>query len=418
MRLFTLLHRVSLLGAAALLLAVPCREAAAAQERVFYDLRYDVTLIPSERGARVTVILGNGAESVEWIRFRVDDERQFDFSGDGEIVREEGTVQWFPPKAGGRLKYFFRADHLRDERSYDARCTRKWALFRGDDLVPQARVRTSPIAWANARLRLRLPEGWSAALPYRKLAGGEYAIEHKHRRFDRPTGWIVAGKLGVVREEVAETKVAVAGPAGHGLRRLDILALLRWTLPTLHEVFGDLPERLLVVGADDPMWRGGLSGPRSVYIHADRPLMTGDGTSPLLHEVVHALMARIPGPDADWIVEGLAEVYSVEALKRSGTISEKRWASVKAELEKRGRGFRGNLLDGASSGNARARAATLLYELDAELREASDQLHSLDDVMRGLQDTREKLTTAELRATAEHLAGRELPEIFDSLTGN
>ena len=38
------------------------------------------------------------------------------------------------------------------------------------------------------------------------------------------------GHLGSIREEVLGVEVAIAGPVQHGLRRLDMLALLRWTL--------------------------------------------------------------------------------------------------------------------------------------------------------------------------------------------
>ena len=32
-----------------------------------------------------------------------------------------------------------------------------------------------------------------------------------------------------------------------------------------------------MVGANDPMWRGGLSAPRSLYLHSGRPLIESDG---------------------------------------------------------------------------------------------------------------------------------------------
>ncbi|MEZ4290169.1 MAG: hypothetical protein R3E53_06345 [Myxococcota bacterium] len=41
----------------------------------------------------------------------------------------------------------------------------------------------------------------------------------------------------------------------------------------MKEVFGELPDRLQLVVAGDPMWRGGLSGPNSLYLHAGLPLI-------------------------------------------------------------------------------------------------------------------------------------------------
>ena len=64
----------------------------------------------------------------------------------------------------------FRIDHLRDARRYDARCAKTWAIFRGEDLVPPARVLVDDGGAARARrLRVRLPEGWTDRDALRKL---------------------------------------------------------------------------------------------------------------------------------------------------------------------------------------------------------------------------------------------------------
>ena len=55
----------------------------------------------------------------------------------------------------------------------------------------------------------------------------------------------------------------MASPEGAGLRSNDILAFVRWTLPSLVQVFPEFPPRLLIVSGPDTMWRGGLSGARS-----------------------------------------------------------------------------------------------------------------------------------------------------------
>ena len=40
---------------------------------------------------------------------------------------------------------------------------------------------------------------------------------------------------------------------------------------------------------------------------------------PLLHEVMHAMLGIHATSGDDWIVEGLAEFYSLELLRLSGT---------------------------------------------------------------------------------------------------
>ena len=378
-----------------------------APETTTYSVRFDVRVVPTERLAKVSIRLGRGASQVRWIRFRINPVRHFGFRGDGEIDVDEQYALWTPPPEGGRLRYSFWIDHLRNSSSYDARCAENWALFRGDDMVPPVRVRTEVGAHSKSTLRLRVPDGWSAALPHRLVSNGTYAIEDPHRRFDRPKGWMVVGKIGVLRERIAKTRVAVAGPVGQQLRRHDTLALLRWTLPTLRKIIGELPARILVVGAGDPMWRGGLSGPNSLFVHADRPLVSTDLSSPILHELMHTVMGAHSAPGGDWVVEGLAELYSLELLVRSKTMSRRRYAKALRRMEERSRGVT-SLAGDESSGLKTARAVVVLHEIDEEIEAATDGESSLDDVVRRLSRERGALSTERFRRIAEEIAGREL----------
>src|SRR5205085_6219937 len=121
-------------------------------------------------------------------------------------------------------------------------------------------------------------------------------------------------------------EVAVSGPIGADLRRMDVLALLNLIWPEVEHAFGRTPRKLLIAGAPDPLWRGGLSAPNSLFLHADRPLVSENGTSALLHELTHVI-TRIRGDRYDdWIAEGIAEFYSVELQRRAGAISTSRYA--------------------------------------------------------------------------------------------
>lgn len=377
-----------------------------------YDLAYDARFSPAHRTARVTIrISGPDPGLVRRVRLRIDPARHSEFRGDGAIASEERFVTWTPPERGGSLHYTFRVDHLRDARSYDAHFAENWALFRGDDLVPPARVEFADGALARARLRLRLPDGWTAAVPFERLPDGRYVIDNPRRSFDRPTGWILIGRLGVLRERIAGVRVAVAAPFGQRVRRQDILAMLRWTLPSLRKILGELPERLLVVGAGDPLWRGGLSGPASVYVHAERPLIGSDMTSPLLHELVHSVVGISAGPGGDWVVEGLAEYYSLELLVRSKTFSKSRYRKALAGLAERGAGA--SVLDVERAvGPVTARAVGVLHALDAELRRGSEGALSLDDVMRRLARERGAITSERFRKVVDEVAGRSLGAFF------
>ena len=60
--------------------------------------------------------------------------------------------------------------------SYDARAAEQWVLFRGDDLVPPARVRVRENLYSNSDMQFRLPKGWSVVTPYPRSAAGVYEI--------------------------------------------------------------------------------------------------------------------------------------------------------------------------------------------------------------------------------------------------
>jgi hypothetical protein len=165
------------------------------------------------------------------------------------------------------------------------------------------------------------------------------------------------------------------------MRRLDIISFLNWTLPDLVNVFQGLQDRILIVGARDEMWRGGLSGPSSVYLHTERPLISENATSTLLHEMVHVAVGPGTGSRDDWIIEGLAEYYSLEVLRRSGGISQKRFERAIAELENWAEKDNGQLVSPSSGANT-ARAVWLFDSVAKELQK--HQAGSLDNVVQNM----------------------------------
>jgi hypothetical protein len=228
-------------------------------------------------------------------------------------------------------------------------------------------------------------------------------VENRERLFDRPTGWMLAGKLGTRRARLGETEVTVAAPVGEGVRRMDILTMLTFVWPQVQSVFPRDPAKLLIVGAGDPMWRGGLSGPNSLYMHADRPLVSENATSSLVHELVH-VFSRIKDTDrSDWISEGLAEYYAIELVRRAGGMSEDRYQAVREHLTKWSRKV-DSLRTENSTGPVTARAVLLLQDLDKEIRQRSKSRHSLDDVSRGLMRM-DAVSTEDFIAMTETLLG-------------
>jgi len=377
-----------------------------------YGVDYEATFLPDQGTVRMRVRVLQKSALLRQLSFAIDPARYRAFEAEGELDVADGRVTWQPPAAGGALGFEVVLNHQRKSGSYDSLLTGEWAIFRGDDLFPPAAVKAVKGARSRSRLRLAGPEDWSliTAYPRDNEEPEWFRVEWPERRFDRPVGWMAAGELGARWTRIGDRRIGVAGPMGQGVRHLDILAFLRWNLPELVTVFPSFPMRVLVVSAGDPMWRGGLSGPASLYLHADRPLISGNSTSTLLHELVHVAQSYRAAKDEDWIVEGIAEYYTLEIMRRSGTISEKRYERGINRAEQWADESSG-LQSERSSGARTARGVTVMRELDADLRERSGGKHSLDDVARQLAEDGRPVTTERLREIAELLAGAPLESI-------
>ena len=378
-----------------------------------YDLDYTATLVPKTSIAKVRIQLRQPRDLLREVRFNIDPQMHHDFAGDGQVTLDNGKLVWVPPAKGGALSYSVKLDHQRKSGAYDSRIQSRWALFRGDDLVPAASVRALKGARSRSRLRLTGPSNWSFLSAYPKDQQGWFIVDWPGRGFDRPVGWIVAGKLSVRWADMDGVKVAVAGPKGHGVRSMDILAFLRWNMPALLQIFPNFPERILIVSAGDPMWRGGLSGPNSLYLHSDRPLISGNGTSTMLHELMHIAQGYSADGADDWIVEGIAEYYTLEIMQRSGTLSRERYEKGHQQLDAWGDQV-GDLQAGSSSGARTARAVGIMQALDTELKEGSKNVYSLDDVARRLSVEGEPVTLERLRQVSENLVGKPLIALSDT----
>jgi hypothetical protein len=382
-----------------------------------YGLKYDLTLKPTEDLAEVSITLDTRAKDNIWsMRFHIDPERHAEFQGDGEIEISGAYVTWEPPQTGGKLSFRVPVSHSRPSGRFDARMTEDWAIFRGDDIFPPARTEQHEDAEADATLEIHLPDDWSFVTAYPQLRERRYEIEHEHRSFDRPTGWLAAGHLGVRRERIAGVRVIVAGPPHQGVRRLDMIALMNWNLPKVRRLVPDMPKRVLIVSAGDPMWRGGLSGPNSLFVHSGRPLLSENGTSTLVHELIHVANRIEAESGSDWIVEGLAEYYSLKVLWRSGTITDHRYRESFQKLAKWGE--QAERLDvELSSGPVTARAVGIMRELDHEIYRKTTRQESLDDVVRKLMAARQKVTCSRLRQAVVEVMGEAADVLSDESLG-
>ncbi len=394
----------------------PSSETAADSSPPVYELDYRVTPDPSQAEVTVELELRQSRHLLREVRFRKRRIQLIAVDGDGQIEHDGDMLLWVPPAEGGRLQWTVSVPHRRNGNGYDAWLGDNWGLFRAEDIIPGAATRTAIAARSVTRLDFGLPPDWSVITQYPDQ-DGMFAVRHEQRRFKQPKGWIVMGDLGVRRDEIAGVDVVVAGPVDNGVRRLDMLALLNWNLPELARIVPELPPRITIVSARDPMWRGGLSAPASLYIHAERPLLSENGTSTLLHEIMHVVLDFDTDRDHDWIVEGLAEYYGLELLRRSGTISPARFERARKTQKDWSRSSE-QLCGGPSSGAMTARAVSVFVALDREIRRKTEGSGSLDDVVSSVLAAKENIDVDMLDQFAREIIG-ENPDALhiDKLPG-
>lgn len=404
---------VSDLGAA----TKPAKEKTSESDPLSYTLNYQLAFQPNEDTATIRIAIDQG-RLLRSMEFTNLPKRYSNIKANGDLSVTAEKVTWKLPDDSAWLTMTVKVSHAKRPDVYDARMTKDWAIFRGDDIFPSAVTENVPGAYAVATLEVTLPDGWrSIETGWARQKGNTFRIDNPDRLYDRPVGWMIAGDLGTRRSKIGKTTLAVSAPKGAALQRMEVLTFLNFVWPEVRKAFGEVPKKLLIVGMGDPMWRGGLSAPNSLFLHAERPLVSENGTSPLIHELTH-MVTRISADKGkhgndDWIVEGLAEYYSFELLYRAGGMTKGRRKAIIGKLRKWS-GEVKNLRAQASTGPVTAGAVVLLDELDRELRRRSKGKASIDDVTRDLMKLR-KVSLADLKASVEALIGADVAALRSPL---
>ena len=369
-----------------------------------YSVHYTITPLPDSGAVDIEMRVRQSRHQLREVRFDLDRKRHSKLAADGELSTNGSEVSWFPTARGGQLSWRVSPSHTRGSGGFDALLDENWGIFRAEDLIPRASTRTLKGAVGSTTMSFELPPAWSAVTEYSSVSD-KIEISNDGRRFSQPTGWIAIGDLGVRREMIAGVRVTVAAPEGEKVRRMDMLALLNWTLPELTAIRSAPVSRLTVVSAGDPMWRGGLSAPRSLFIHADRPLISENATSTLLHEVVHVILGIRAKEGHDWIAEGIAEYYSLELLHRGGAITSRRYARALEDQSDWAKDATA-LCDVDSKGATTALAVITFRRLDEELRRSTKGKFSLDQVVDRMSDSDSKVTLTALTEIVDSMLER------------
>ena len=378
-------------------------------------VHYYVEFLPQKKIAKVRIEISE-AGWLRQARFPLRKHDLQDLKATGELENKNGELLWRPQtRDNAQLSYTIAIPHQRASGQYDAYITDDWALLRGEHLVPPIKIRRLKKAKAKVYVTFVLPQKWTSVNTgwYRTENRETFELNNSAKIFARPAGWLIAGILGTRHEQMFKTQISISAPRGHAFRQMELMTFLTMVWPHVDNLFAKVPEKILIVGAPDPMWRGGLSSPTSLYLHSDRPLVSENGTSTVLHELIHVI-SGIHGLDQqDWITEGLAEFYGVEILYRAGGYSSGRREKIFADLAQWGRDVK-SLRQNRSSGPYTARAAVFFDQLDREIQQKSAGRYRLDHL---LQKVRPKkyIGVQDLQKQYKALLGSDSPLLASDL---
>jgi hypothetical protein len=382
-----------------------------------YSIDYIVTISPTHPEIAWVRWELSGIEEVRWLRLRFPANRISNLEGSGTLESTPEGVVWTPGGPYAHLTYKVHINHVRGQHGrYDSYAATDWIVTRARDLFPRIAIeydthdKIEPKS--RARLVFRLPNGWRSAAALARIGPDTYRLNDPKKTLDRPRGWFALGKVDLQHQEIAGIMVQMARVADTGVSAKDVFTFLEGTLPALKKLLLADPDTVLAVSAPDPMWHGGISGENSFYMHAKRPLRTPDKTSPYLHELFHVLQPYKPGPDADWIEEGLAEFYSLELQRRAGLIDAAAYARALGYFERYGT-WHVDLTqqqDNAATNNS---APLVMYALDQHIQRVTTGKQRLDDVVMRLAKQGGTIDTAHFRKAVTAVTGKPFTKFFE-----
>ena len=180
-----------------------CAQGDPSAEPPTYEVLFEAHLIPTEAIAEASIQISQTSHALRSLDLNAPASRYTDFTGDGEIKITNERVEWFPPESGGTLRYRVTVDRLRGG-VHDTRLTDDWGVFRLDQLFPRANARTVIGAESRSTLALSAVADWSFETAYGPANDPAQPVDvsNSERRFDRPLGWAVAGRLGIRRDRI------------------------------------------------------------------------------------------------------------------------------------------------------------------------------------------------------------------------
>lgn len=404
-----------------------------------YSINYKVHVTKSEPLLPRVEIQLKGADEIVDMTSLLQEGRYLQFRGDGKITQIGSDIVWKPMGLQASLSYRVVVPHERKPGIYDSYGKKDWVITRTADLFPRKRLQFRKAGKSLTTVSFDLPPGWSAVSEMPRIGDNSFRAfesDENEYEYDRPTGWLLYGKIESRKVAAREAKITIAYPYDfikpsessddeRVLRREKYLKWFEKKLDHMQEIYAKviplmadfLPEyakEFLVIIGKDPMWRGGLSGENSLYLNRGVPNITKDHTSTLVHEYFHVSDGFIKDKqDAEWLVEGLAEFYSLRLLYDAKISTKKDFHEGVTMLKEAGQ-WGVNLTKSKKQKVLYKNAPVVLFVLDEMLREKTAGVKSLNDVMPLLSAEKRPVNTATFQAKVEKVYGESLKGFFSS----
>lgn len=382
----------------------PVVAAAKQPARPNMGMHYTVQFAADPRQPALVTTRLEGGNEIKQIVLDDLDTNYSHLQASGTLV-QSGPRQWTwtPQAVTGTLTYRVQLNRPRTIRGYDSYHGGSWIFTRARDLFPQKKyVYRRPIRILS-RVRFILPPGWQVASAMRALDATTFEARERFSGITAPYGWLMAGDLATWHMGHGGVDLTIVAPRVSDYPSDALRTLLALTMPEFAKIMSALPERILVVAGPDPLWRGGISGEDSLYLNQNLPLIAGDYTSTAVHELFHITQGfQKAGQRSDWIVEGLAEYYSLKILRQTRQISRRRFVKGIRKFDRQGQ-WHQNLLASTDFKVLYNTAPLVFFYMDELIRDVTARKKSLRHVVRRLGESRE-VSTPFFRKTLEQVA--------------
>ncbi len=399
-----------------------------------HDVRYDVTFLRANAEQRVVDVemtFGTAGTAPvvlalpAWTpgAYEIDNFSRwvigFDATGDGKPLTWDKLdfEKWRIRPAGAksiRVTFRYRADTLDNAMSWTKP---DFLLFNGTNLFMYPEGQSLDFA---STVTVHTESDWRAVSAMTSgPTRGMFTAANYHDLVDMP---FFVGRFDVDSNRIVDRWVRFASyPAGAvaGSQRAAVWDQLKRVIPPESAVFGETPWQSYTVMEIVDSTYGGASGLEHQSSHVDvvAPTYIGSDFQPSLyaHEIFHSWNVKRLRPSEMWpyeyghpqptpwlwVSEGITDYYADLAEVRSGVVDEKGFYGLTAEKINEVASIIPVSLADASVNTwihpvdgteyiyySKGSLAGLL--LDIMIRDASDNAHSLDDVMRGLYQSQYK----------------------------